>query len=611
MKRIIPSALVLIAIAVGAFVLVQPEVAHRPRAAEIAPPETLFFVQLPDVRRSLSRWPQTGLFHIWQEPEVQAFLDLPRRTMPLMLQAQATLARLDRVAPREGFVALTAIDGIAPRFVAGFAFSGSRRAVAELMAEPREAWRKAWPGGRSARLNFGGCEIETYAMQEQTVAECFHAGWYFVANDLDVLKGALERCDRDRGSGLASTTIFQRSTELLQTDCDALIFARTGAFYERLGLLAEAAHAPTVADSQVDGAVLAWGAKFDGAQVRDTIILTGTSNPAATILPRASRTLSSADSVLYAAMAVPEKFEVPAAFTSVLAFAAPVLAALEGDRSRRSITWGEFGAAFGPEVGVLVDWPESADAPTVLLALAVRDAEKARTFADALTDPVRGGVGWLRAEKDGVRRYEAPVATGGGAAPGIALSRRFAVLGADKTAVGEGLARMEAGVAAIDVNAAFRSVARQVAEPMTSFGFLDLRMLVERSYPMLRPFLAMSLNFSPETGRYFDAGKLPSTEAIAAHLGPSIFSQSAIDRGMRLESVGTFTFSQTLVGVLAGMWTSAAPTAAEKKENSAGFHPQSWSGSPRGPGTPTATKALPAVDRGAPANISSLPKATP
>ncbi len=611
MKRIVPTALVLIALAVGAFVFFQPERPHRPRAAELVPPETLLFVHLPDVRRSLARWPLTGLAQIWEEPEMQAFLELPRRKMPLMRQAKATLARLVRVGPREGFAALTALDGVAPKFVAGFAFSGSSGAAVELMAEPRSAWQSAWPGGRSGRLNFGGCEVQTYELPEQTIAECFHAGWYFIANDLEVLKTVLERCDGRLGSGLAGTGIFQRNVAALPAELDGQLFARFGALRDLLGSLL--AGTPPEKEAEASGAdsALAWGTKLEGAQVRDTILISGPGS-AAPALARDTRALSSPDSVLYGAMALPSQLEVPAAFASMLALAAPALATVEGDLTRRQITWAEFGAAFGPEVGLLVDWPEQAEAPAMLLAVAVRDQVKARNFVDALTAPVAGGESWRREEKDGVLRYEAPLGPAGGAAPGIALSSRFAVLGASALAVGEGMARSETGALALDASAAHQAIASQVRTPTAGYVYLDLRMLFERSYAMLRPFLAMSLSFSPELGNYLDASRLPSTEAVARHLGPSAFSQSVSDEGTRIESVGTLTFSQTLVGALIGAWTSAGASLTGKREKNAGFDPTVLFTQPArpSPAQPTATPRPP--DRvGDPADISASPRGRP
>jgi hypothetical protein len=76
---------------------------------------------------------------------------------------------------------------------------------------------------------------------------------------------------------------------------------------------------------------------------------------------------------------------------------------------------------------------------------------------------------------------------------------------------------------------------------------------------MLRPFIAMSLAFSPDSGKYIDAGKLPNTETIAKHLTPSVYSQAVTEEGTLIESVGTLTFNQVFVGTIGGAIAAAFP----------------------------------------------------
>ena len=584
MKKLVPTALVLIALAVAALVFFQHETPHRPRAAEIAPAEALFFAQLPDVRRSVRRWPETALARLWLEPEMQTFLEMPRQKMPLFVRARETLARLERVAPREAFVAVTSLRGATPEFVAGFAYSGGQGEAAALMAEARTAWKKAWPAGRTELSNYGGCEIETYSAEGQVVAECFHAGWYLVASHPDALKTALDRCDGKAGAGLAGTEDFRQSTAALPADLDGVIFAQLGAWMESGGNL------PT----------LAWGTKIEGAQMRDTIFLKG-AGTAGPPLQRGTQALNTADTLFYAALALPERAELTEAVSAVLGLMGPALGTLETELARRRLTWAEFGAAFGPEVGSVLDWPEQADAPAAVFALAVRDAAKARSFVETLTDPALGGVNWTREQSNGAIFYTAPVAESAGASPGIALSERFAVLAGSAASAREGLARLSGGGAASEGVASFQTIAGQMREPTAGFARLDLRALFERSYATLRPFLAMSLAFSPETSQYLDASKLPSTEAIARHLGPTIYSQSATGQGTLIESAGTFTLSQTLAGVLAGGWTSVGPVFEGLGKKDAGSDPTIPTSRPDPPAPP------PTIAPATPANFSQTP----
>jgi hypothetical protein len=152
-------------------------------------------------------------------------------------------------------------------------------------------------------------------------------------------------------------------------------------------------------------------------------------------------------------------------------------------------------------------------------------------------------------------------------APGIALTERFAVVGADAADVRRCVAQMHAGSAAIDRRPEMTALAGQMRPPTAACAYVDLRRLFERSYAMLRPFLAMSLAFSPSASQHFDASKLPSTDTIARHLGPTVYTQCTTARGALIESVGTLSFSQTLGSVMAAAWPSAAPmlTGAGRK----------------------------------------------
>jgi hypothetical protein len=69
----------------------------------------------------------------------------------------------------------------------------------------------------------------------------------------------------------------------------------------------------------------------------------------------------------------------------------------------------------------------------------------------------------------------------------------------------------------------------------------------------------MSLAFNPDSAKYVDAGKLPNADVIGKHLTPSIYSQSVTSEGTVVESVGTLTFNQVLVGTVGGALVAAYP----------------------------------------------------
>jgi len=183
----------------------------------------------------------------------------------------------------------------------------------------------------------------------------------------------------------------------------------------------------------------------------------------------------------------------------------------------------------------------------------------AKNFVDAFTAGA-AGTPWGREEKEGVTIYQSPPSEGLIAfTPTLAITEKFLVIGFSQPQVLEGLAQLKSGKMTIAASPAFAQAAKSVSAPTSGYGYLDLKTLVERSYGTLRPFIAMSLAFSPDSGKYVDAGKLPSTEAISKHLSPAVYSQSVSAEGTLIESVGPLTFNQVVGVTLGGVFAAAFP----------------------------------------------------
>ena len=152
---------------------------------------------------------------------------------------------LDAVLPREGFVALTSIDGPVPTGVAGFAYSGSQKEAEALIAEWRAELRKSWPAGTADLSVYGKREIETFATKDFTFAEVFTDGWYLIADNLVLLQQTIDRLDRKGDVArqtLAKSACFQGASA--PRPCprsDVLLVAQLGPLMERLISLLTAA----------------------------------------------------------------------------------------------------------------------------------------------------------------------------------------------------------------------------------------------------------------------------------------------------------------------------------------------------------------------------------
>lgn len=563
MKKVIPGVLLLVALAVAAFVFLKKVTVHRSRAAELAPAETVFFAHFPDLRRSCERWPKTALAQIWQEPEVQAFLAKPRSAAPEMKVWEQRLAQIVRIEPGEAFVAVTSIEGTQPRFVAGFSFAGRKSDVEALLAEPRADLKRTWSAGKSDIAMQGRTEIETFTYQDTTVGEAFRDDWYFVSNDVDLLRRTLDATAAGLGAkALAANEIFKKSTAHLPAGGDAMIFAQLAPLTERVVSLlvasGQALDPKQVADLKKMQAV-AWGTKFEDAQIRDTLFLLSPGQASEAALARSTLVFTGANTFLTYATALPATFEMPAPSLALTAFV-PGFAAMEKGLADKGLKLNDFGKAFGPEFGSVVDWAQDSAQPSALLALDVRDAATAKGFVDVFTGGLPGSPAWGRKEQDGATIYQSPATPGlFTITPSMALTDRFLVIGFSPDAVTTALAQLKTGKAVIVENPAYAEAVKGVGAPTSGFGYLDVKTLFERSYGIMRPFIAMSLAFSPDGAKYLDASKLPSAGAISKHFSPSVYSQSVSADGTLVESVGSLTFNQVLVATVGGAAAAAFP----------------------------------------------------
>lgn len=556
MKKLAPAAFALLAVLCAGVALLWRKPPHYATAAEVAPPDAILFAQLPDIRRSVQRWPATAIARVWDDPEMQHFLARPLAEMPALLRAREHMERLVRIGPREAFIAIVGFDGTTPKFVAGLSFAGSKSEVAALVAGSWEEWRKAWPAGKAELLHRAEWEIETHGAEGKLMAGSFHAGWYFLANDLAALESTLARCKAGSSPGIGGTPALQRAAAPLPADLDAFVFAHPSRIAEHLGRALSRGGATLATEKATEApSLLAWGLRFEDTQIRDSIFFAGMRG-AETPLARRTQPLTAPESLLYGAFVLPSRVELPGTVSHFLTLL-PSVAVLA--KSGESISWAQFTAAFGPECGLVLDWPAAADAPALSFIFEVRDAARAAEMVESITGPSASGVQWRREEQSGVIHFQAPEDRRSGTAPAMAMTPKFVVLGAQAHAVRAVASRFDGASADVTQSAAFHEVAWRVSTPTTAFAYLDLRSLFERSYETLRPFLAMSLALSPETSPYFDSSRLPSPAVIARHLGPSIYSQTSSDDGVLIESIGSLSFSQTLASLAAAAWSSASP----------------------------------------------------
>ena len=567
MKRIvIPTFIVLAAAAVAAFFLLQRTAPYRSRGAELAPPQTLLFMHLPDLRTTGERWQKTALHQLWMEPEVQAFVQRPRAKLVVDSGWQAQLERLKRLRPREAFLAIVSIDAAVPKFVGGFSFDGNRKDAEALLAEPRAAVRRARPAGKADLVTYRGTDIEVFTDKELTFVETAHDRWYFVANDLQLLQQTLDRYARTgdaAGTTLAESEVFKKVTRRVPSEHDLLLVLQPAALTDRLAALMAAAgqanSSAVLADVNKTKAIAAT-TKLDGLKIRDTIFVLSPGLKQEHALERHSLALTSPGTLLHHVAKMPVSLELPESTSAIAGLLVPGLTEMQKSLAEKGVSPATLTKAFGPEFATLLEWPPNAAQPRIVFAFDVRDGREAKTLVDAVAGGAVGIAPWVQTDHAGNVAYSAPTAGFSLIRPTIALTEKFLLFGFSSEAVSTALDHVNSSGPRLDSSAAYSAAAQSVSAPTSAFAWFDFGGVFARAYGTFRPFLVMSMAFMPDAGQYVDVGKLPATDTITRHLTPTVYSQSMLEDGTLIESTGTVTFHQAALGLIGASITAALPT---------------------------------------------------
>lgn len=545
-KLVIPlAALLALAAAVLAILIYHHAPARTIKASDLMPATTIACVEVPDLGRTQQRWLQTALYALWQEPEIQSFLEQPRTKLQQMQAVSTVLKTIADLKPRQGFFALTALEGNTPRFTAGFSYEGDRGALDALLAEPHARIKQAFPAAKIDLSEYGPAEVQTYTAGDYTLAEAFRGEWYFVADSLPALKAALDRYEgvaAQLSTSLSADSLYQTCCKPLPADPEVTLFVRAGPLVERVMNLVLASGQPVKpADTEelkkIQG--LAAATKIDGHDFQDVLYVHAPGRPPVSKIAQNATPLTSPDTLFYYATALPEDF--------LGSFLDGIM------RSQNSTALADFGQwlgdhqsslpvflkQFGPEISVIFDWPQAAP-PAVGVVSAVRDPAKVR---ETLEEVLNSDGGWTKTDANGARVYTSDPVGMLPLGPSLALKDQFAVLGfGDQVSL---LAsRSGATTPKLSASPGFQAATKAIPAAGDLLMYFDTQNVVQRGYTLARMPLSMGLAFNPVTAPYIDASKLPSAETLSKHLGTTALTRSATPEGTLIVSRGPVTIPQ-------------------------------------------------------------------
>ena len=557
----VSTVIVMSGLAAGLLVWKKAEAPKAP-VAQWLPSGTVLLVELPDLAWSETRWPQTALHALAQEPEIAAFLERPRSKLPQGKIWADPLEHLRQADLQQGFFSVARIADNMPHMRGGIRFRGTRREAMEAMvAKVRTQAQAASPAGKSDLLRHGSFEIETFSDKGVTVTGAFANDWYFFGNDVGLLKSVLDRFAAPKSPGsLVDDALYTRALVHLPADADFRYYASASDIIEKLTALTAAS------GRSLDAAQTT---RMEGERMHDTFFVL---QPGYARLPELSRktlALTSPGTLLYYATVptLPDRVDLPPGGLGGMPGAAGgLLGGLQGVLTmlgEQGVRIADFKNAFGPEFAGVLNWPapssdslDNVSSPSLQISAEVRNPAAARKFTDALC------AGWPRENAPGLTLFRFPATDG--TPPVLGLTDRFllASLGADP--VKSAAAKARAGGPTLEQSAGFKAALASVVRPGTTLLYIDTKPLFERVYEWLRPMAMIWANFVPHAGDYVQMARLPSTEVIARHLQPMVVSSSQQPEGTLVESAGTVTFFQAATAVAAITGAAAVPVIQGK-----------------------------------------------
>ncbi|PYJ10044.1 MAG: hypothetical protein DMF06_07940, partial [Verrucomicrobia bacterium] len=382
-------------------------------------------------------------------------------------------------------------------------------------------------------------------------------------NDPEQLKPLLDRVDgrsKDADLTLSADDVFAAASKRMPSSYAALAFARIDRLVEKLmpteGRDADESASQMAAIRQIRS--LCAATSFDGGKLRDTIFVGMPKLIDAGDLTRASLSIATKDSFLYAAGFLNLTQPVPLPTSPGAIGWMGSLRKITDALSANGITLESWNSAFGPEFSWVGDWPATSLRPSVYATLPVKDAEKAKKILNAIVTAEGDSADWTQQEKDGATylstRWGGPLFS---LSPTIGLSNRMLVAGADLASVEAALRRSANTSSELAASKNFQTAERSVPAAKQAFTYVDPALLYTRIDATLRPMLFMGAAFLPGIADTVDLNKLPPPEVITRHLSPIVMSQNYDKDGYIAESVGPLTFYQAIVG-LGGLGGGAA-----------------------------------------------------
>ena len=247
----------------------------------------------------------------------------------------------------------------------------------------------------------------------------------------------------------------------------------------------------------------------------------------------------------------------------------PLLRDASPELQKFGLNLGDIVTTFGSEIALVSDWESGGLAfPSLFAAVEVRDAEKARKFADLITSVMATDGALIEKEHLGAKLWSVKAAVPL-FQPTLALNGTHLMFGLNVASVKAALDHAASGKSALAESGTFTSSLKTVGDTNNGLAYVDCAQLLGRLYDRARPFITSSIASDPKISKFLDASLVPKTEVLTRHMLPFVLSLHNGEHGFEMESTGPVTYVTGVGGVafLAGLsgafWMRASSPAPE------------------------------------------------
>ncbi|MDQ2824607.1 MAG: hypothetical protein M3R29_04085 [Verrucomicrobiota bacterium] len=544
--------------------------------AALLPRETIALAHLPNFSRTRAEWHQSDIYHLYREPALQDFLGKPLAKFPKKNSLAETSRDLEKLDPKDSFIALTSMANDRPKVVAGFRFGANRDGAQVIISK----WRAQLFGNANIvneTFDYERHKIDISTGPLFTLATAYDGRWFFAANDLDELKALLDRADgraKDQQSLLSANDSFRAAIAEMPANYALCFYLQPKIFAKKLAALRAAVGGLNAPDQQsvVDRIrSICTATRFDNGKMHDVTFVGMPKLEQDSQLTRNSLALGTKDTFLYVASLLNFSHQLGLLDPAVAGnFLGAGLQKIGTTFARAGITRDDWKAAFGTELGALANWSLNSHWPSAFVTVPVKDGIRARKIAGLLARASDEDATWKETDRGGVHYWSMQPSANGFIAfrPTIAVSDLVMIVGLDEASVETAMQRSGTSASELSSSATYKNAARSVPAPTNVFAYIDTALLYSRLDATLRPILLMGAAFMPAVSDYVDLSKLPPPEVIAKHFSPIVSSQRYQGDGYVTESVGPVTLSQSGIALLA-----AIAFGARQKDIAHGLNP--------------------------------------